>query len=494
MDWLYHRSLATPKKTALIFGDRKWSYHDLNAQVDVMTAWLANKGMRPGDSVPVLAPNSPEYVWLIHALARIGAVLVPLNTRLTANELEWQLDRIGSQWLLYDEAMAERALALNRSTRIVEAIDASRLGEPSTEPPLTTFPSFSNLDALQAIVFTSGTSGTPKGVKLSYANHFWSATASAFRLGLSPEDRWLSCLPLYHVGGLAVIFRSALYGTAVVLQEGFNVLRINRALDTERVTLVSLVPTMLHRLLQERKEDEWPDSLRLALLGGAAASPELVTHCQDLGLPLATTYGLTEAASQVATMLPTAVQRKPGSVGKPLMFTSVRIADEQGQTLPADELGEVVVSGPTVMSGYFSDNHETAAALRHGELYTGDIGRLDEDGDLWLVQRRSDVILTGGEKVYPAEVEAVLRRHPAVKEVCIAGINDVEWGQRVVAMIVRPSELMVSEAELVRYCRQRLAGYKLPRLFRFVEELPRTASGKVHRQAVIELMEKATTP
>jgi acyl-CoA synthetase (AMP-forming)/AMP-acid ligase II len=175
------------------------------------------------------------------------------------------------------------------------------------------------------------------------------------------------------------------------------------------------------------------------------------------------------------------------------MFTSVRIVDDQGRTLPAGELGEVVVCGPTVMSGYFDEREETAAALRRGELFTGDIGRLDVDGDLWLAQRRSDVILTGGEKVYPSEIESVLRLHPAVKDACVVGVEDVEWGQQVTAMIVHRSGAAVSEAELIQHCRERLAGYKLPRRFQFVKQIPQTASGKAHRRAVIELMEQVAT-
>jgi O-succinylbenzoic acid--CoA ligase len=348
-----------------------------------------------------------------------------------------------------------------------------------------------DLDGMQAVVFTSGTTGRPKGAMLSFANHFWSATASAFRLGTRPEDLWLSCLPLYHVGGLAVLFRSCLYGTAVLLQQGFDVAAVNDALDNYDVTLISLVPTMLYRLLDARPAGSWPRSLRLVLLGGAATPPELVEKSREQGVPISVTYGLTESSSQVATILPDNVPAKPGCVGKPLMFTSVRIADDNGKTLSPGEYGEVVVTGPSVMVGYIHDPAGTSRAIREGELYTGDIGYLDEDGDLWLVQRRSDIVVSGGENVYPAEVEAVLKQHPAVAAVCVVGVADEEWGQRVAAMVVSRDGATVSGGELVEFGRESLASYKLPIRIQFAKVLPQTASGKIERRTVQKMMNKA---
>ena len=343
---------------------------------------------------------------------------------------------------------------------------------------------------------------------LTFANHFWSATASSYRLGIDPDDRWLSVLPLYHVGGLAVIFRSCLYGTAVILHNRFDLDAINHSLDNDGATLISLVPTMLHRLLQSR--DHWPDSLRLILLGGAAATPELVEQANNLPklvdgnqlsvnrptdyrLPLvAPTYGLTEAASQVATMLPEDAARKPGSVGKPLMFTTVNIVDDQDRELPPGEIGEIVVRGPTVMAGYYEDlglkiEDEAAQSsiINHqSSIHTGDMGYLDEDGDLWVVQRRTDLIVSGGENVYPAEVEGVLRGCTAVSQVCVVGIPHSEWGQQVAAMVqLKPGQALTEES-LLAFCREHLAGYKQPRHILFVDDLPQTASGKIARREV----------
>ncbi|HEX6386917.1 MAG TPA: o-succinylbenzoate--CoA ligase, partial [Anaerolineae bacterium] len=427
-------------------------------------------------------------------LAWLDAVLVPLSTRLAVPELARQLAFVGCRWLLYTAETAETAteLASNDFT-IIEIGDwtlrlRSGQGLEINESPIPKLQS--PVSDLQAIVFTSGTTGRPKGVELTFSQHFSSAMSSAYRLGLEVDDLWLSCLPLYHVGGLAVIWRSCLYGTAVDLHPRFDLDAINHSLDTRPVTLISLVPTMLYRLLQSRTG--WPECLRLILLGGAAAAPEMIEQTNQMaGRPIvAPTYGLTEAASQVATMLPRDAARKPGSVGRPLLFTSVRIVGEDGRELAAGEYGEVVVSGPVVMRGYYNNPEATAEVLKDNALYTGDIGYVDEDGDLWLVQRRSDIIVSGGENVYPAEVEQALKQHPAVASVGVVGVPHSEWGQQVAAAVVLREDQVLTEAELVRFGRERLAGYKLPRLVRFVDSLPQTASGKIARQAIVDMLQR----
>ena len=478
-EWLTARVRRSPEALALVWEGRRWTYGELGREVERYAAGLAALNGRAGQRVGVLLPNRPAYVCLVHALARLGAVLVPLNTRLTPPELRRQMAQVDCALLIYGEETAAQAEALAREGVAVH--DAAALPQDkSGDVPVHPF----SLGNVQAIVFTSGTTGRPKGAMLTFGNHFWSAMGSALRLGLQAEDRWLSCLPLYHVGGLAVLFRSCLYGTAVVLQDGFDVARFRQSLDGDGVTMTSLVPTMLYRLLEA--EMQWPDSLRLVLVGGAATSEALAVTCAEEGIPIATTYGLTEAASQVATMLPAEVARKPGCVGQPLMFTEVRIIDEAGATLPPGAPGEIAVRGPTVMQGYYGDAQATAEALVDGELRTGDIGTLDEDGDLWLLQRRSDMIVSGGENVYPAEVEHVLREHEAVAAACVVGLPHAEWGQQVAAMVVLEPGRELVEEDLLQFARERLAGYKLPWRVALVEALPLTASGKVARAEVVE--------
>jgi len=480
MDWLRLRTRATPHKLAVLCGGRSVSYAELDRLADGLAAGLLARGVQPGDRVATRLPSSIDAVALIHAVARVGAILVPLNTRLTDAEIGYQIKLTGPV-LIVDDG---RQTADGGRTTTVTLSELARSPDhpftPSSFPPF--LPS-----SLQSIIFTSGTTGQPKGAVLTFDNHLQSANASAYRIGIDVNDRWLSCLPLYHVGGLAVVFRSCLYGTGIVLHERFDVDAFNASLDRDSVTLTSLVPTMLHRLLQSRAQP-WPASLRLVLLGGAAATPDLLTAAWDAGVPVAITYGLTEASSQVATALPADARRKPGSVGKPLFLTDVRVVDDTGVELPAGEIGEVLVRGPQVMAGYYRNPEATARAIRDGWLHTGDLGYLDGEGDLFLVQRRSDLIVTGGENVYPAEVEAVLRSHPAVVEACVVGVADGEWGERVAAAVQLQPGAVMDEAGLLAFCRERLAGYKMPRQVRFVTELPQTASGKIERRRVAELL------
>ena len=508
-DWLRWRALATPNKLAVRCDGRSVGYAALDGQADRLAAGLAARGVRPGDKVATLVDNSVEAIAFIHAAARVGAVLAPLNTRLTAAERERQLRLAAPALVVVDdggaapgngrEEVGRPATPAGRGGKL-ELPDVAELAGLAEEGVATGRPEDAGPDEqpvlreaqVQSIIFTSGTTGSPKGVQLSFGNHFWSAVASAYRLGVDTEDRWLSCLPLYHVGGLAVVFRSCLYGTAVVLERGFDLDRFRRCLREERVTLTSLVPTMLHRLLHDVPAAEWPGSLRMVLLGGAAASPELLAAAREAGAPVAATYGMTETASQVATSLPADVLRKPGSVGRPLLFTELRIVDGDGETAPVGEIGEIAVRGPQVTAGYDSDPAATDSTLRGGWLYTGDMGLLDADGDVTVVQRRTDMIISGGENIYPAEVEAALREHSAVADVCVVGLPDAEWGQRCAAAVQLREGERVSPEALLAFSRTRLAGYKQPRagFVRFVDALPQTGSGKTARREVEKMLKE----
>lgn len=489
-DWLRARASASPGAVALIdytvANPQPWRYAELDGMAERLGGYFRSRLGNTATNVAVLLPNSLAYVVLIYALNRIGATLVPLNTRLTPAELRQQIESAACSALVCSPSWEKkgRAASANLCALIVmpdtpgefamwvsdqvNKINGPKLNQPAMEDR-------------QAIVFTSGTSGTPKGAVLSYANHFWSAVASAFRLGIDPDERWLACLPLYHVGGLAILFRSCLYGTAVVLHNGFETQEILDSLSAHRVTLVSLVPTMLYRLLHENIHGAHFPSLRMVLLGGAAASGDLLEAAHQAGLPVATTYGLTEAASQVATALPAQVRQKPGSVGHPQLFTTIQVLDQAGSILPAGEIGEITVSGPTVMAGYFADDSATNVAIRNGRLHTGDLGYWDEGGDLWVLDRRDDLIISGGENIYPIEVETVLRSHPAVSEACVVGLPHPEWGQQVIAAVRIDESKQVTQSDLATYCRSHLAGYKQPRQIFFVKEFPQTASGKIQR-------------
>ena len=443
-DWLRQRAELTPDRVALVAGDRTWSFAELDAQVDAAAAAL---DLDTGERVGIRAANSAGYAVAIHALMRQGAVLVPLNTRLTEPETAFQI------------ADAEVTRVLTDAE-----LDALVSAQPARASQQTG--QFA-LDAWHSIVYTSGTTGQPKGAILTYANHWWSATASALNLGLLADDCWLACLPLFHVGGLSILLRGVICGMRVVVQSRFDPAEVNRGIDQCGVTIVSVVSTMLDRMLSERAERPYPSRLRCVLLGGGPAPLPLLERAAAANVPVVQTYGLTETGSQIVTLSPEDALRKLGSAGKPLMGSSLRIEAD----------GEICVTGPSVSPGYL--HHPP----RDGWLHTGDLGYLDEDGFLYVLDRRDDLIVSGGENVYPAEVEAALLAHPAVAEAGVIGVPDTEWGRSVTAVVVLRPGLSVTSDELTAFCRERLAAYKVPHLIEFrPQALPRNASGKLLRR------------
>ena len=436
-----------------------------------------------GDNVGILMANGMPFVATLLALMRMRLIAVLLNTRLTGTELRWPLENTNCQLVICDASTAAQTDGLG--------VDVLQLREQHFNESPSEYDDYGSMDLADdfAIVHTSGTSGRPKAAILTSGNIYCSAVTSGRQLGRLASERWLCVLPLYHLGGLSIVLRSLIYGTAVDLMSAapFDVDAVNRKLSDHPITLVSLVPTMLQRLL-DAKTQPWNPNLRLILLGGEAPSPELLERCIAEKLPIATSYGLTETASQVATAMPDLVYRKPGTVGKPLKGTQVRIVDDAGEDAAPNVAGEVLVSGDTVMRGYYKVPAATKQALRDGWLHTGDIGYLDQDGDLFILQRREDLIVSGGENIYPAEVEAALRQHPAVAEIVVFGEPDPKWGQRVAAVIERDEGAALSAAELIEFAREHLAGYKIPRQIAFVDALPRTASGKIQRREARKML------
>ncbi len=498
-DWLARRAALHPERPALIVAGRTYSFGELSAWADAVARQLAALGVAPGDRVAILAHNRPAYAAVLHATPRCGAVLVPLNTRLTPAELAWQLADCAATLLLYDEAHAEVAARLTETRRGGDKETASELrvaalediAAPTNSLPRPLAPSPPRplaLDAPHTIIYTSGTTGQPKGVVLTAGNHWWSATASVLNLGLHEDERWLAVLPLFHVGGLAILLRGAIYGMPVVLHERFDPLAALRAIEADGVTIASLVAVMLQRMLETGGERPWPPHFRCALLGGGPAPQPLLERCAAQGVPVVQTYGMTETASQAVTLAPADALRKLGSAGQPLLPLELRI-EAEGRAATTGEVGEICVRGPMVTVGYHARPEATAAALRDGWLHTGDLGYLDPEGYLYVVDRRSDLIISGGENVYPAEIEAALLAHPAVAEAGVVGVADPRWGQVPVAWIVPRAEAAPDVAALLAFCRERLAAYKMPRRIIVAAELPRTASGKLRRAALRERLD-----
>ena len=317
---------------------------------------------------------------------------------------------------------------------------------------------------------------------LTYGNHLANASGFYRRLGARPGDCWLLSLPLYHVGGLAILLRAVLFGGTVVFAGPFDEARYLRLMCEHRISHVSVVAAMLERLYAAAGRDDAFESLRYVLLGGGPAPEALLEASLARGVPVSPTYGLTECASQVATLAPGLLARHRGSVGTAIPGVTIRIAREDGGVADADEAGEICVAGAVVTAGYWDRPDETARALRDGWLHTGDRGRMDTAGALTVLARESDLIISGGENIYPAEVERVLLAHPDVLDVAVLGAPDERWGAVPVALAVRRPGSAIDEAALLDHCRALLARYKTPRSIRFVESLPRTDLGKLRRR------------
>ncbi len=466
---------------ALRFGGREWSYAELRDGVCSAARLLSE--IHHAGRVGILSANRPGVVLAAHASARIGTSFVPHGWRLAADELVWQITRAGVTTLVYDEPRSDPAgeLAANLGVRLVQIADLE-----AATPPATTSPMARPIDLEReaAILFTSGTTGRPKGARITYGNLWFSATGSALYLGQSPGDVWLAVLSLHHIGGLSILYRAAIGGGTVDLHERFEPEAVLAAVQAG-TTYASLVPTMLQRVLDNATPPVgWPRTLRGVLLGGAAAPSVLVERSLSAGIPVLPTYGLTETSSQAATLRAHEVAPHLGSSGRALPLTELRVV-VNGVEATRGEIGEITVRGPSVFAGYLGEPDRNPESW----FATGDAGYLDDEGYLYVVDRRSDLIITGGENVYPAEVERTLLAHPLVRDAAVVGLTHEVWGTRPVAAVVWTGAPGQASTELTSYCRTALAAFKTPDRFLEVGELPRSPAGKLLRRQVREWFE-----
>ena len=474
------RAARTPDAPALETSQGTWSFADLLDRARRGAAHLL--AVEPRDDAPVglLLDGDAEFAAWFHAIVLAGRTVLPLNLRLTTRELAQQLADARVGWLIgsagdarLGDLAAEVPGLCSEVAPKFDTLPAPRGALPGATDRI-------DAGATLAVLFTSGTSGRAKGACLTRRNFLASAEAAADRLGPVIADRWLACMPLFHVGGLSILMRSVRFGGPVRLLPRFDAAEVSDVLDGGDIAGVSLVPTMLSRLLAYRAGRMAPSGLRVLLLGGAAAAPGLIERALAAGYPVCPTYGLTESCSQVATAAPPPAGATRALPMHPLRGTELRI-DIDGHDAPPGTPGEIILRGPTVMRGYLNDELATNRALRDGWLHTGDIGCLDAHGGLQVLDRRDDLIVSGGENVYPAEIEAVLLEHPSVADAGVAGLPDIDLGARVVAWVVATAGKPPDVAALQRHCRSRLAGFKQPREIRYVDVLPRNGAGKLQR-------------
>ena len=493
-----HRSLQRhPGKTALTHlgegGERRLTFAQLLDGIARQAAVLARRGVKCRDRVAILSPNSDQLVQAIFACWWLGAVACPLNTRWSAPELLHALDDSEASLLLVDASLAQ--FVPEATTPRLSLEDLTK--EAPSHAPLPDKRAGGN--ALAAILYTGGTTGRSKGVMLSHAN-FWSASMTrGAELNNSPDSITLLVAPLFHVAGLGRLVGQTIVGGACITMAQFRAPAVLAAVERHRISDIIVVPSMLQSLLDDPAfAPERLQSLARIAFGAAPMPPDLLDRALAAwpDAEFFQAYGLTETAGAVCINLPENHRAEAlalgrlNSVGRPGLGAEIIVADPSGRELPRGEVGEILARGPMVMEGYWRQPEASAAALKGGWLHTGDAGRMDSDGYLFIVDRLKDMIISGGENVYCAEVEAALRSHATVAQAAVIGIPDALWGEAVHAVVVlrtgvnHGKERMTDE--LRAWCRQRLAGYKCPRGFTFTEQLPMSAAGKVLKNQLRE--------
>jgi fatty-acyl-CoA synthase len=469
---------------------RRLTYAELQDRVSRLAGALAKRGVKKGDRVAGLLYNSIEVMELVFACARLGALFVPLNWRLGLEELEFILRDHAPSALVFEADFQASADALCRKVDIGWWAVVRRGEDDEYEnaireaSPVETHERDVGGDDDLFIIYTSGTTGLPKGVVLTHDNVFWQ-TINGWSLGVSPDIVCLVLLPLFHVGGLNSSVTPMLHaGAAVILQKKFDAGVVLATLEKEKVTGIVAVPA-IYRFLADHPDFEKTDlgSLLVLISGGAPLPHHLIEFYHSRGFEFRQGYGLTEASPGVTGMGPGEFLAKAGSAGRLLLYTEVRIADEGGRELPRGEAGEILVRGPNVMKGYWQRPEETAEALAGGWLHTGDIGKLDDDGFITIVDRKKDMIISGGENVYPAEIEKILAGHAGVAMVTVLGKSDPRWGEVPVAVVVAKDPDLKGEA-LSAFLEGKLGRYKIPKEYHFVKDLPLNAAGKVIKKQV----------
>ncbi len=490
-----------PDREALVCGDHRATYKEFENRIERSVSILTDLGVFKGAKFAMLMDNSIEFLEIYFALARLGAWCVPLNTRLTVDELVYFFNHSGALGVAYDfafervvRACAARCPALTRFLSVTgsewqEAVDYDEAA-PSESKGLRVGDPEPGLDDVQAIMYTSGSTSQPKGAMLTNGNWLWNAMAMS--LTLSAENlRINACaVPLFHTAGVQTnTFPTLVAGGKVVIiptAGGFDAAVLARAIEAERVRFVYMAPAMWSAMAKLEDLDDYDfESLDLPLAaGGVVAGTTDRRLAEVLKAPLLYAYGLTEAAPLVSVLTREDAPKYPGSVGKPAVTVNVRIVDDAGQDVATGEVGEIIVSGPNVFRGYFNNPDATAYGLRNGWLYTGDLGRFDSERALYFVDRKKDMIKSGGQNIYAAEVEEVLTQHPDVAQAAVIGLPDEKWSEIVTAIVLLRPGKGASEHELIEHCRSRMASYKKPQRVIFVEELPTLATGKLDKVAL----------
>jgi O-succinylbenzoic acid--CoA ligase len=472
-----------PQSTFLTEGNSEWTYMEFDKLVGHLTRHLLESGIVAGDRVALLTGNSSAAVSAILALDRMGAVALPLNLRYAPTHWQQACKLAAVKLVLVSERLSDAIQQFDFPTGSLETLVAQAADEASDETKLGD--DLTDFHGEATILFTSGSSGEPKGVVLTHSNHYYSALGANENMPLTAGDCWLLNLPLYHVGGVSIIYRTLLAGSSLLLSSGWDAGETAALIAAGRVTHLSLVPTMLKQLLEVWDGREWPTTLKAVLVGGAPVSERLTELARDTALPLLTTYGLTEAASQVTTTSLSDPTEKLKTSGQVLRYRQVRILDDDGNQLPAGEVGEIAVAGE-VLCRMCLGEQESQVIADDGHFRTGDLGCLDKDGYLIVKGRLDEMINSGGENIYPAEIVAAAESCDGVVTAAVVAVADEKWGQRPLLIVETASPTDFDLTALSRTLQENLSKLMLPTRIEVVDKLPRTTIGKINYSALRE--------
>ncbi len=483
------RALITPDRVALISRDERYTYQQLNLRSTRLANALLKLGVKHGDRIGLLMPNNHEFLETYFGTAKIGAVLVPVNTRLVGPEIDFILNDCSVKGFIFDKTFEQTVGKMNYPgsarfrvstgpTTVPDTLDYETLisGAGEAEPDVRI-----HEDDLHIIMYTSGTTGRPKGAMLTHKNIYSGGLDMLIGLHYQYPDRLLVLVPLFHSGGITPVVGHVIKGVCTVLMEAFDPVGALKLIEKYKISLLLGVTTIIKMLLQVPELESYNlDTLKTAILPGSPLPYQIIKQAHDrMGVLCQNLWGLTEMTGPGSHTTIEDVLEKPECAGKPYFNVDLRIVDFMGKEVPAGEMGEIIVRGPNMMQGYWNLPAETAETIKDGWLYTGDMGRIDEKGYLYVIDRRKDMIVSGGENVYPAEIEKVIRKIPGVSDVSVIGIADDKWGETPKAYIEIQAGVTLTQEEIESFCRTELAGYKVPRHVEFIEALPRNPTGKV---------------
>ncbi len=486
-----------PYKTAVICSGRKITYRDLKYRIDHLAAALQHKGIKKGTAVAILSFNSIEFVEIIFALMKIGAIGVPLNHRLTKHDIRTLLKHCEAKALFCEAALQELIPSDRESLLHIFMIGADQpsaavpydelfsgmLYSPACPPVAENDPS--------CIIYTAGTTGKPRGVLLTHGNQIWNTLNYSAALSMSFRDIELAATPLFHSSTLGRVFTYVFNGATFILCRKFNPQECLDIIQQEKVTAITQAPTMYQMMLTVCSNGTWDTrSVKRVVSGASPMTVKTKKRLKELFSEAGffDLYGLTEAGPGVSVLTPEDFYTRIESVGRPMLSVEVKIADEDNHELSSGHVGEILCRGPNVMQEYYQDLDATGSAVQNGWLHTGDAGWVDDDGFIYIVGRKKDIIISGGTNIYPGEVEEVLTHHPAVEDAAVIGVDDELWGEKVVAVVVLQKYMVCTEQQIVGFCREHLAGFKCPHSVIFSEQLPRNAAQKVMKEELKRLV------